>query len=52
MTEHEPQPVGDTLTAYRRVLARAHRAENTVRELQAELDALRGAQQLEEAQQW
>lgn len=38
MTEQrEPIPVGDMLTAYRRVVARARRAENRVRELQAEL---------------
>ena len=32
MTE-EPHPVGDPLAAYRRVLARAHRAEAEVRRL-------------------
>lgn len=48
-----PHPVGDPLTAYRRVLARARRSENTVRELRAEikkLRALRGTQQHEEDQ--
>lgn len=37
MTEREPRPVGDPVTAYRRVLARAHRAEATVRELRARI---------------
>ena len=34
MTE-QPRPVGDPLVAYRRVLARAHRAEAEVRRLRA-----------------
>ena len=49
----QPHPVGDPLTAYVRVLARARRAENTVRELRAEitnLRALRAAQQQGEQQ--
>lgn len=37
-------PAGDPLTAYRRVLARARRAENTVRALRAENTALKAAQ--------
>lgn len=37
-------PVGDPLTAYWRVLARARRAENTVRALRAENTALKAAQ--------
>lgn len=40
----QPHPVGDILTAYRRVLARAHRAENTVRALRAENTRLRATQ--------
>ena len=36
-----PHPVGDPLTAYWRVLARAKRAENTVRALRAEIKNLR-----------
>lgn len=47
MTEHEPQPAGDTLTAYRRTLRRAHKAEQRNRELRAriaELEAQGGAQ--------
>ena len=46
-------PAGDPLTAYRRVLARARRAENTVRALRAEIKNLRAqkdAQQHEEQQ--
>ena len=43
----DPQPVGDTLTAYRRVLARARRAENRNRELRAEIKNLR-AQEAQE----
>lgn len=35
MTGREPQPVGDVLTAYRRVLARARRAEAEMRRLRA-----------------
>ena len=49
----QPHPVGDPLTAYRRVLKRARRAENRARELRAEiknLRALRGTQQHEEDQ--
>ena len=48
-----PHPVGDPLTAYRRVLARARRAENTVRALRAEIKNLRAqkdTQQHEEDQ--
>ena len=50
----QPHPVGDPLTAYRRVLKRARRAENRARELRAEIKNLRaqnGAQQREEEQQ-
>lgn len=36
MTE-QPRPAGDPLTAYRRVLARAHRAEAENRRLKARL---------------
>ena len=45
-----PHPVGDPLTAYRRVLARARRAENTVKALRAENTALRAAQNRQEDQ--
>ena len=47
----QPHTVGDPLTAYWRVLARAKRAENTVRALRAEIKNLRaqkGTQQHEE----
>ena len=37
----QPHPVGDPLTAYRRVLKRARRAENRARELRAEIKNLR-----------
>lgn len=50
MTEHEPQPVGDTLTAYRQVLARARRAESRARELRAEIKNLRAQNGAQEAQ--
>lgn len=40
MTEHEPQPAGDTLTAYRRTLRRAHKAEQRNRELLARINIL------------
>lgn len=43
----QPHPVGDPLTAYRRALARAHRAEAEVRRLRAlrtENTRLRAAQ--------
>lgn len=41
MTEQrEPIPVGDVLTAYRRVLKRAHRAESRNRDLLARIDNL------------
>ena len=43
-----PHPVGDPLTAYWRVLARAKRAENTVKALRAENTALRAAQNRQE----
>ena len=49
----QPHPVGDPLTAYRRVLARCRRSENRVRELREEITNLRaqnGAQQHEEDQ--
>lgn len=49
----QPHPVGDPLTAYRRVLKRARRAENRARELRAEIKNLRAqkdAQQHEEQQ--
>ena len=49
----QPHPVGDPLTAYRRVLKRARRAENRARELRAEIKKLRaqnGAQQQGEQQ--
>lgn len=49
MTE-QPRPAGDPLTAYRRVLARARRAENTVRELRTENTRLRAAQDQQEQQ--
>ena len=44
-------PVGDPVRAFRTALARARRAENTVRELRAEITALKaqkGTQQHEE----
>lgn len=47
MTE-EPHPAGDALTAYRKVLARAKRAEQTIRALRAENTALRAAQDHQE----
>ena len=34
-------PVGDPVTAFRQTLARARRAENTVRELREEIKKLR-----------
>ena len=37
----QPHPVGDPVTAFRQTLARARRAENTVRELRAEIKNLR-----------
>lgn len=43
----EPHPVGDPVRAFRQALARCHKAENRVRELQAhiaELEAQGGAQ--------
>lgn len=40
VTEHEPQPVGDTLTTYRRVLARCRRTEQANRELRAQVAEL------------
>lgn len=40
MTGREPQPVGDVLTAYRRVLARCHKAEQRNRDLLARIDNL------------
>ena len=49
----QPHPAGDPLTTYRRVLARARRAEQHVRALRAEntaLKALQGTQQHEEQQ--
>lgn len=49
----QPHPAGDPVTAFRRTLARARRAENTVRALRAEntaLKALQGTQQHEEEQ--
>ena len=49
----EPRPVGDPVTAYRRALARARKAEQRVRALRAEntaLKALQGTQQHEEQQ--
>ena len=49
MTE-QPRPAGDQLTAYRRVLARARRAEQHVRALRAENTALRAAQDQQEQQ--
>lgn len=36
----EPNPVGDPVTAFRTALARARRAENTVRELRARITEL------------
>ena len=48
-----PHPVGDPVTAFRQTLARARRAENTVRALRAEIKNLRaqkGTQQHEEDQ--
>lgn len=36
----QPHPVGDVLTAYGRVLARAHRAEAKVRALRARIAEL------------
>ena len=48
-----PHPVGDPLTAYWRVLARARRSESRVRELREEIKKLRaqnGTQQHEEEQ--
>ena len=48
-----PHPVGDPLTAYRRVLARCRRSENRVRELREEIKKLRaqnGAQNRQEDQ--
>lgn len=49
----QPHPVGDPVTAFRTALARARRAEDTVRALRAEntaLKALQGTQQHEEQQ--
>lgn len=49
----QPHPVGDPVKAFRQTLARARRAENTVRALRAEIKNLRaqnGAQQHEEEQ--
>lgn len=43
----EPQPVGNPIRAFRTALARARTAETKVRELRAELDALRGTQRQE-----
>lgn len=40
-------PVGDPHRAYRRVLKRAWKAEEELRRVQAELDALQGTQQHE-----
>lgn len=51
MTEHEPQPVGDALTAYRRVLARAKRAEQTIRALRVENARLRAVQDQQEGRE-
>lgn len=48
MTEHEPQPAGDTVRAFRTALGRARRAEQTVRELRAENTRLRAAQDHQE----
>lgn len=45
-----PRPVGDPVTAFRQTLARARRAENTVRALRAENTALRAAQDQQEQQ--
>lgn len=39
-----PHPVGDPVKAFRQTLARARRAENTVRALRAENTALKAAQ--------
>lgn len=39
-----PHPMGDPLTAYRRVLARARRAEARVRELRARIRELEGTE--------
>ena len=47
----QPYPVGDPVTAFRQTLARARRAENTVRALRAEntaLKAQKGTQHHEE----
>ena len=44
-------PVGDPVRAFRTALARARRAENTVRALRAENTALRAAQDQQEQQQ-
>ena len=43
-------PVGDPVRAFRTALARARRAENTVRALRAENTALRAAQDQQEQQ--
>ena len=48
-----PHPVSDPVKAFRQTLARARRAENTVRALRAEntaFKALQGTQQHEEEQ--
>lgn len=47
----QPHPVGDPVTAFRTALARARRAENTVRALRAENAALRATQDQQEQQQ-
>ena len=46
----QPHPVGDPVTAYRRALARARKAERTVRALRAENTALKAAQAHQEGQ--
>ena len=48
--EREPRPVGNEQTAWVRLLARARRAEDTVRALRAENTALRAAQDQQEQQ--
>lgn len=41
----QPHPVGDPVTAFRQTLARARRAEDTVRALRAENTRLRAVQE-------
>lgn len=50
VTEREPMPAGDLLTAYRRVLQRARTSEAKARDLRAELAALRGTRERGEQQ--